>query len=135
MGKKSILSDAQDTLVAAAKTGAAIGKLAATAGLAAAGPAAAGVVLESVSKGLKSAEEKVAKTSPDKLSEGLGIMAPPAVNKTTRKKTAAKRKKRAVGNPASSKKRSAPKKQKIIRKRTVAKKAAKRKPGASQRTR
>jgi len=45
MAKKSILTEAEETVVEAAKAGAAVAKLAATAGLAAAGPAAAGVVL------------------------------------------------------------------------------------------
>ena len=59
MAKKSILSETTDTMVEAAKAGVAVAKLAATAGLAAAGPAAAGVVLESVSKSLRGAEQTV----------------------------------------------------------------------------
>src|SRR5215208_7413639 len=105
MAKKSIVREAQETVVEAAKTGAAIAKLAATAGLAAAGPAAASVVLESVSKGLKSAEERVENVTPSQASEALGIMPMSARTKMTRRKRPAKQKKRAVGKTAAAKKR------------------------------
>lgn len=58
MAKKSILSETKEAMVEAAKAGVAVAKLAATAGLAAGGPAAAGVVLENVSRGLHSAEQR-----------------------------------------------------------------------------
>src|SRR4051812_31493914 len=109
---KSILSETEEAIVEAAKTGAAVAKLAATAGLAAAGPAAAGVVLESVSQGLKSAEERVENVTPSEASERLGMMPTPARKKTTGRKRSAKQKKRAVGKTAPAKKRSAPKKKK-----------------------
>jgi hypothetical protein len=58
MAMKTFFSQAQDTMVEAGRAGMAITRLAATAGLGAAGPAAAGVVLESVSKGLQRTEHK-----------------------------------------------------------------------------
>src|SRR3954470_15112878 len=94
MAKKSILSEAQETIVEAAKTGVAVAKLAATVGLAAAGPAAAGVVLNSVSKGLERAEQKVANVTPNQASESFGIMPTPAVQKAGRRKAPAKPRKR-----------------------------------------
>jgi len=133
MAKKSILREAEETIVEAAKTGAAIAKLAATAGLAAAGPAAASVVLESVSKGLKSAEERVENVTPSQASEALGIMPMSARKKMTRRKRPAKQKKRAVGKTAAAKKRSAPKKRGS--KSMAQKKAVKRKPGMRRRKR
>jgi len=134
MAKKSILREAEETIVEAAKTGAAIAKLAATAGLAAAGPAAASVVLESVSKGLKSAEERVENVTPSQASEALGIMPMSARKKMTRRKRPAKQKKRAVGKTAAAKKRSAPKKQRGS-KSMAQKNAVKRKPGMRRRKR
>ena len=74
MAKKSVLKDATETMVEAAKAGVAVAKLAATAGLAAAGPAAAGVVLESVSKGLQNAEQKVEGVRPDEAAAGFGLL-------------------------------------------------------------
>jgi len=133
MAKKSILREAEETIVEAAKTGAAIAKLAATAGLAAAGPAAASVVLESVSKGLKSAEERVENVTPSQASEALGIMPMSARKKMTRRKRPAKQKKRAVGKTAAAKKRSVPKKRGS--KSMAQKKAVKRKPGMRRRKR
>src|SRR3954454_16117463 len=85
MAKKSIVTQAEETVVEAAKTGAAVAKLAATAGLAAAGPAAAGVVLESVSKGLENAEQRVENVTPRKAPQRLGVMPAPARKKTTRR--------------------------------------------------
>src|SRR4051812_17571334 len=99
MAKKSILTESEETIVEAAKTGAAIAKLAATAGLAAAGPAAAGVVLESASKGLKSAEQTVENVTPGEASEHLG-MPSSALKETTKRKAPAKQKKRAAGKTA-----------------------------------
>jgi len=129
MAKKSVLSEAQETMVEAAKTGMAVAKLAATAGLAAAGPVAAGVVLDSVSKGLQRAEQKVADVKPSEASEPFSIARTPTRKKTARRKPPAKRKKRAVA-----KKRSSPKK-KSTRKRTAAKKTAKTKREMSRRKR
>src|SRR3954447_17727799 len=105
MAKKSILSDAQETIVEAAKTGVAVAKLAATAALAAAGPVAAGVVLDSFWKGLQRVEQKVANVAPSEVSETFGITRPPARKKTARRKPPAKRKKRAVAKRRSSPKR------------------------------
>ena len=133
MAKKSILREAEETIVEAAKTGAAIAKLAATAGLAAAGPAAAGVVLESVSKGLKSAEETVENVTPRQASEALGIMPSSARKKTTKRKAPAKQKARAAGKTA--KKRAAAKEKTKASKKTAAKKAVKRKRGVGWRKR
>src|SRR3954471_21780149 len=93
MAKKSILTEAQETLVEAAKAGTAVAKLAATAGLAAAGPAAGGGGLESASKGLKSAEETVENVTPREASEALGIMPSSGWKKTTKRKAPAKQKK------------------------------------------
>src|SRR5215218_4842854 len=121
MARKSILTEADETVVEAAKAGAAVAKLAATAGLAAAGPAAAGVVLESVSKGLKSAEETAENVTPRDASEALGIMPSSGRKKTKKRKSAAK-------------KRSAPKKAKGSKKTAVTK-AAKKKRGTRQRKR
>jgi hypothetical protein len=126
MAKKSILSEAQETIIEAAKTGVAVAKLAATAGLAAAGPAAAGVVLDSVSKGLQRAEQKVTNVTPSEASETFGIMPKKTAMRT------AKRKKQAVA-----KKRSSPKKKRATRKKkkTTAKNTAKTKRGRSRRKR
>ena len=135
MAKKSLIREAQETVLEAAKTGVAVARLAATAGLAAAGPAAAGVVLESVSKGLKSAEETVEKVTPREASEALGIMPGAASKRRTGKKPRAKQKKRAATKKAAAKKRSAPKKKTKASKKTATKKAAKKKPGTRQRTR
>jgi hypothetical protein len=135
MAKKSLVSKAEETIVEAAKTGAAVAKLAAIAGLAAAGPVAAGVVLESVSKGLQSAEKSVENVTPSDVSERFGIMPASPRKKSTRRKGRAKQKKRAAGKTAARKKRSAPKKTKRARKKTAAKKAAKKKRGTGRRKR
>ena len=90
MAKKSLVREAQETVLEAAKTGVAVARLAATAGLAAAGPAAASVVLESVSKRLKSAEETVANVTPGEASEALGIMPASPRKRTTRKEASRK---------------------------------------------
>jgi hypothetical protein len=119
MAKKSILDEVQETIVEGAKTGMAVAKLAATAGLAAGGPVAAGVVLDSVSKGLRRAEQKAANVAPSKA----------ALKKRTRTKPPAKRKK------AAAKKRPSPKKKKATRAKAVAKKTAKTKRGRSRRKR
>jgi hypothetical protein len=121
MAKKSIMRDAEETMAEAVKAGAAVAKLAATAGLAAAWPAAAGVVLESVSKGLKSAEQRVENVTPSEASERLGIM-PSSARKRQRRKPRAKQKKRAAGKRAAGKKRSTAKKAKRASKKTAAKK-------------
>ena len=133
MAKKSLVREAQETVLEAAKTGVAVARLAATAGLAAAGPAAAGVVLESVSKRLKSAEETVANVTPGEASEALGIMPASPRKRTTRKERPAKQKKRAARNKAARKKRSAPKQKKRASKTTGPKKAAKSKRGMRRR--
>jgi colicin import membrane protein len=135
MAKKTILTEAEETIVEAAKTGAAIAKLVAIAGLAAAGPAAAGVVLESASKGLKSAEQTVENVMPSGASERPGIMPSSALTETTKRKPRAKQKKRAAGRAAAAKKRSAPKKKKTASKKTAAKKAVKRKRWTGRRKR
>jgi hypothetical protein len=96
MAKKSIVSVAQDTMVEAAKTGVAVARLAATAGLAAGGPVAAGVVLDSVAKGLQRAERNVQNVTPGELVRGVGVMPSPARKKTTKKKPSAKQKKRSA---------------------------------------
>ena len=133
MAKKSLVREAQETAVEAVKAGAAVAKLAATAGLAAAGPAAAGVVLESVSKGLKSAEETVENATPREASEALGIMPSSGRKKTTKRRAPAKQKKRAAGKTA--KKRAAAKGKTKASKKTAAKKAVKRKRGMGRRKR
>ena len=133
MAKKSIVREAQETVVEAAKAGAAVAKLAATAGLAAAGPAAAGVVLESVSKGLKSAEKTVENATPREASEALGIMPSSGRKKTKKRKAPAKQKKRAAGKTA--KKRAAAKGKTKASKKTATKKAVKRKGGIGRRKR
>ena len=153
MGKKSILNEATETMVEAAKAGVAVAKMAATAGLAAAGPAAAGVVLESVSKGLQSAEQKVESVRPGKAAEAFGVTSPSPLKKTTRRKAPVNQAKRAAGKkksrgrkgPSKQKKgavrktrtvnkQTAPKK-KTMRKQTSATKLAKTKRGKSRRKR
>jgi IMP dehydrogenase/GMP reductase len=118
MAKKSIVSVAQDTMVEAAKTGVAVARLAATAGLAAGGPVAAGVVLDSVAKGLQRAERNVQNVTPGEVVRGVGVMPSPARKKTTRKKPSAKQKKRTASKAASGGKRSASKKSRSKSKNT-----------------
>src|SRR3954447_22712240 len=130
MAKKSVLSEAQETIVEAAKTGVAVAKLAATAGLAAAGPAAAGAVLESISKGLHRAEQRVEDVTPGEVVERVGIMPSPARKKSRRKNPSGRQKKRTETKGRRAGKRSVSKKKRTIKKR-AAKKTAKRKRGKS----
>jgi hypothetical protein len=135
MAKKSILREAEETVVEATKAGVAVAKLAATAGLAAAGPAAAGVVLESVSKGLKSAEETVENAKTRETFAGVGLKPTSPRKQRTGRKPRAQQKKRAVAKTAAAKKRSAPKKKKKASKNTAAKKTLKRKRAMRRRKR
>lgn len=135
MAKKTIFSEAQETMVAAAKTGMAVAKLAATAGLAAAGPAAAGVVLESVSQGLQRAEQKAENLTPREGVERVGVKPSAGGKKTTTRKSPAKQKKRTPVKAARAGNRPAPKKKKKTSKKSATRKTVKRKAGKSQRKR
>jgi len=123
MAKKSMLTEAQDSVSEVAKAGAAIVKPVASAALGAAAAAAAGVVLDSVSNALKSGGQRMEKAAPD-ATDAVRIAATPSGKRKTKKKAVAKKKAAAKKKVSGSKAR-ATKKQPAAKKKQAAKKTAK----------
>jgi len=118
MAKKSMLTEAQDSISEAAKTGAAVVKPVASAALGAAAAAAAGVVLDSMSNALKSGGRKLERATPG-ATDAVRVAATPSTRSRPRKKTSGKKK-------AAAKKAAAAKNKKSTgKRRPAAKKAAK----------
>ena len=87
MAKKTMLTEAQELISEAAKTGAAAVKPVASAALAPAAAAAAGVVLDSVSDALKSGGQKVERATPE-ATEAVDLPRPPRASRAEAKKPA-----------------------------------------------
>jgi hypothetical protein len=145
MAKQSILTDAKETVVEAGKTAAEGVKNVATDALVAGAAAAAGVVAERVSQGLRATENKVQRALPTR-QEAAGA-AERAIKPQARRKAAAKGRRAAAKKaatsrkaPATAKKRAATpsKKKAAARKAAATRKAGTRKAGrksAKRRTR
>jgi hypothetical protein len=136
MAKKSMMSEAQDTIVDAAKTGAQGVKTVASDALGAAAAAAAGVVLDSVSKALGTGQKKVEDAAPaaQRAMQRAAGGSPrkPVAGRTAAKKRAAPKKaskKKAAKKVATGKKKSAG------TRKVTGKKAAKKKKSAARRGR
>jgi len=135
MAKQSILTDAKETVVEAGKTAAEGVKSVATDALVAGAAAAAGVVAERVSQGLRSTENKVQRAIPSgqEAARAAERGIKPAPRRKAAKKAAKSRSARAKKPaPATSKKKTAAQKAAATRK-TAARKAGRK--SAKRRTR
>ena len=131
MAKKSIFTEAQNSISDAAKTGADFVKPVANAALGAAAAAAAGVVLDSMSNALKRGGQKLERATPG-ATEAVRLAATPLTRRRPKKKASAK-KKAAAKKAAATKKRPAAKKKRGPKK--AAKKAVKKQRSKARRRR
>lgn len=127
MAKNSIMTDAKDTMVEAAKSGAEGMKTVAGEALGAAAVAAAGVVLDHVSKALSQGSQQVETSKPAAeravSDAAVSFVSGPPARKKARKKAAKKQAAKAMPAKKGAKKKSAKK----AAKKTVKKAAAKKK--------
>jgi hypothetical protein len=130
MAKQSILTDAKETVVEAGKTAAEGVKNVATDALVAGAAAAAGVVAERVSQGLRATENKMQRALPSR--EGAGRVAERALKPPARGKAAGKGRRAAAKKAATSRKTPAAAKKRAAT--PSEKKAAARKAAATRKT-